>query len=272
MKKSVEIIGLPVISIDEGRELGIIRGVVINPAAKEVIALLIEDDKWFLGAKTFPFSAISGIGQSAVTIEKSESVTSVLDSSDLLNLLASDVKIIGSKILTKTGQFQGKIIDIILDEQGKIITFDVEDINGKMTTISSEQVVTFGKEVTITNDVSQPDIPMAIPMAIPHTNVILAATTTKPVITASEPTLEAQQQQPIEPKIKVTPIKEQATNETAKKFDDRQKKYLLGKRANRRIETDNGTVIVEQNGDITEEIIQKAKLSGKFVELSMSLQ
>jgi uncharacterized protein YrrD len=251
MKKSVEIIGLPVISIDEGRELGIVRDVVINPSAKEVSALLIEDHKWFMGAKTFPFSAINGIGQYAVTIEKSESVTSVLDSSELLDLLATEVKIIGSKILTKTGQIQGKIIDIIVDESGKIITCDVEDMNGQMTTISSEQVVTFGKEVTITND--NP----VTPVVTPQTEVTLAPATANSVITPSETT-------PI--------VKAQPSDDAAKKFDDRQKKYLLGKKANRRIETDNGTVIIEQDGDITEEVIQKAKLSGKFVELSMSIQ
>jgi hypothetical protein len=30
-------------------------------------------------------------------------------------------------------------------------------------------------------------------------------------------------------------------------------------------------LIVEQGGEITEEVIQKAKLAGKFVELSMSI-
>ncbi len=270
MKKSVEIIGLPVISIDEGRELGVVRDVVINPSAKEISALLIEDYKWFMGAKTFPFSAVSGIGQYAVTIEKSESVTSVLDSSDLLELLASEVKIIGSKILTKDGQIQGKIIDIIVDESGKIITCDVEDMNGQMTTISSDQVVTFGKEVTITTDVSQP----VIPAAEPQTRVIIPAAATAQQVTPlneSTPVAEPQQQAP-EVKVDITPVKEQPADEAAKKFDDRQKKYLLGKKANRQIETDNGTVIIEQDGDITEEVIQKAKLSGKFVELSMSIQ
>jgi uncharacterized protein YrrD len=261
MKKSVEIIGLPVISIDEGRELGIVRDVVINPSAKEVSALLLEDQKWFMGARTFPFSAISGIGQYAVTIEKSESVTSVLDSSDLLDLLATEVKIIGSKILTKTGQIQGKIVDIIVDESGKIITCDVEDMNGQMTTISSEQVVTFGKEVTITNDIGQPEIAVAA-----------ATATAKPIIVSNLAAPVAKSQQPTESKVATTPSKEQPSDEAAKKFDDRQKKYLLGKKANRLIETDNGAVIIEQGGEITEEVIQKAKLSGKFVELSMSIQ
>ena len=40
----------------------------------------------------------------------------------------------------------------------------------------------------------------------------------------------------------------------------------------RRITTDNGIVIVESGADITEEVLQKAKLANKFVELSMNVQ
>ena len=238
MKKSVEIIGLPVISIDEGRELGIVKDVVINPSAKEVSALLIEDQKWFMGAKACPFTAISGIGQYAVTIEKSESVTSALDSSDLLDLLNTEVRIIGSKILTKSGQIQGKIVDIIVDESGKIVTCDVEDVNGQMTTISSEQVVTFGKEVTITNDVAPLAVQVVIPEAAPQeeTPVVsvapVAAATITPAVPQSEPIPVAAVQHATiaHPKVE-TSDKEQSSADAARKLDERQKKYLLGKKS-----------------------------------------
>ncbi|MDF2636185.1 MAG: PRC-barrel domain protein, partial [Pelosinus sp.] len=61
-------------------------------------------------------------------------------------------------------------------------------------------------------------------------------------------------------------------DDSARKFDEKNRKYLLGKKASRRIETDNGLLIVEEGGEITEEILQKAKLSGSFVELSMSIK
>lgn len=38
------------------------------------------------------------------------------------------------------------------------------------------------------------------------------------------------------------------------------------------IQTENGLLIVDQGGEITEEVIQKAKLANKFVELTMSVQ
>lgn len=57
-----------------------------------------------------------------------------------------------------------------------------------------------------------------------------------------------------------------------RKFEERQKKFLIGKKATRRIVTDNGTEIINQGEEVTKEIIQKANLAGKFVELSMSVQ
>jgi len=65
------------------------------------------------------------------------------------------------------------------------------------------------------------------------------------------------------------------TNPTAKKptdkpVEDRRRAMLLGKKAARTITADNGEVIVESGAEITEEVLQKAKLSNKFIELSMN--
>ncbi len=258
MKKSSEIMGLPVISINEGRELGKVRDLVINPAAKAVSALLIEDRKWFMGAKTCPFSAISGIGQDALTIETSQSVTAALDSPELLDLLAEEIRIIGSKLLTKTGQLQGKIVDMIVDESGKMISFDVEGIHGRMTNILSDQVLTFGRKVTITNE----DIAVEIAPA-DISNCDAAATVMTDIAIHGEGTGDVMVQEKLE--------QDPSAAEVTKKLEDRQKKYLIGKKVNRQLETDRGTVIIEQDGVVTEEVIQKAKLAGKFVELSMSI-
>ena len=54
--------------------------------------------------------------------------------------------------------------------------------------------------------------------------------------------------------------------------EDRHRRFLLGKKATRTIKMDNGVVIVEAGQDITEEVLQKAKLGNKFIELSMSAQ
>jgi uncharacterized protein YrrD len=240
MKKSVDILGLPVISISEGSELGTAKSLVINPAQGSVAALVVDDGKWYLGAKLLPYSAIAGLGESAITVESAGSVVPVSGAPDLEKLLAAGVAVIGARVLTKTGRIQGKITEIAIDDAGKIVSCEIEETDGEVTHLPTQRVFTFAKDVVI---VADGDAPAATPAAA------------KP---AAAPAAAA-------------PAQPAADDDSAKKFDDKQRKYLLGKKASRRIETDNGVVIVEQGGEITEEVIQKAKLAGKFVELSMSI-
>ena len=245
MKKSVDILGLPVISISEGTELGTAKSLVINPAQGAVAAIVIDDGKWYLGAKLLPFAAVAGMGESAITVESASNVVSVTASPDLEKLLAAGVSVIGAKVLTKTGRIQGKITEIAVDAAGKIVSCEVEEAGGDIAHIPTQRVFTFAKDVVIVAEegaAPAPVKPVEVP-AVPAAPAAAAAPAPAPA----------------------------ADDDSAKKFDDKQRKYLLGKKASRRIETDNGVVIVEQGGEITEEVIQKAKLAGKFVELSMSI-
>ena len=247
MKKSVDILGLPVISISEGLELGTAKSLVINPAQGAVAALVIDDGKWYLGAKLLPFTAIAGLGESAITVESASNVVPVSGAPDLEKLLSAGVTVIGAKVLTKTGRIQGKITEIAVDAAGKIVSCEIEEADGGIAHIPTQRVFTFAKDVVIVAD-GDVAVPAAKPAEAPP-----AATPAGAAAPAAAPAQAA------------------ADDDSAKKFDDKQRKYLLGKKANRRIETDNGVVIVEQGGEITEEVIQKAKLAGKFVELSMSI-
>ena len=64
------------------------------------------------------------------------------------------------------------------------------------------------------------------------------------------------------------PKKESAAD---KATEERHRRFLLGKKASRDIVTESGVVIVKAGGDITEEVLQKAKLANKFIELSMNI-
>lgn len=249
MKKSVDILGLPVISISEGKEMGTVKALVVNPDQGTVANVIVDDGQWYFGAKLLPFTAITGLGEYAVTVESSSSVVMANEAPDKdKRLLTAEVGIIGSKVLTNTGRLAGKVTEYTIDETGKIIDCEVEQADGEVVQVSAQRVLTFGKDVMI---IADGDKPVA---ARPVESTTVAAPA------APKPTPAA-------------PAAEEAHSgdEAAKKFDDKQRKYLLGKKATRRIETDNRVVIVDAGGEITEEVIQKAKLAGKFVELSMSI-
>lgn len=260
----MDIVGLPVISINEGQELGKVKDLVINPTGGSVAALIIDDGKWYFGAKLLPFSAVSGIGEYAVTVDSSNQIVNVNNAPDLEQLLIADIKVIGAKVLTKDGFIQGKVNEIMVDADGKI-SCEVEDDKGETTNIDSDKILTFGKSVIIVTDKDEVGAKTVVE-ANPATSVKAA-----PVLKAQP----SQQTQVHSAEISAPQNeyeKENAADDSAKKFDEKHRKYLLGKKAGKRIETDNGMLIIEQGGEITEEVLQKAKLAGKFVELSMNIQ
>ena len=277
MKKSVDILGLPVISITEGKECGKVKSLVINASTGSVAALAVDDGKWYLGAKLLPFSAVTAIGEYAVTIENSGSVALYSQTPEWEKLLTAEINVIGTKVLTKTGRILGKVNEIIVDLAGTIVECEIESINGEISNLSAQRVLTFGKEVLIVSDTDEPVSVSAPAAPVAPAPVIAEAPkeTPAPVVEAPAVPSTVEAAATAAPASAETasnaPAAAEASDETAKKFDDKHRKFLLGKKANRKIETDNGMLIVEQGGEITEEVIQKAKLAGKFVELSMSI-
>lgn len=300
MKRSAEILGLSIISINEGEELGTVKDFVIDPAGGSIVAMVVEDGKKYYAAKLLPFSAVVGLGEYAVTVESSSNIVAVTAVPEYEKLLSVDIKVVGTKVLTKTGQIQGKVTEIIVDESGKIITCEIEEMSGQISNIPSEQVITFGKDVLIvtgneiiasaqkkSESIAAPEAPVIeeVESAVEPEPIVEPVQPVQPEILAepvAEPALViAPEPAPVEPEPtlqpEIVPEPEPVLEEPIKapdkpKADDRHRKYLLGKKASRRIETDNGVVIVEQGGEITEEVLQKAKLAGKFVELSMNVQ
>lgn len=263
MKKSIDVIGLPLFSITQGREIGKVKQFVINPSEGTVAALVIDDGKWYLGAKLLPMSAVTALGEYAVTVDGIEKILEVNEMPEIGKLLEADIQVIGTNVLTNTGRIQGKVIEVIIDETGKLVACEIEDLEGEAFQLEAARILTYGKEVLIISDengnaLSERSIESA---RIPENSATPQAAVINTVKGSSTPV-----------ETKNPSVSQNETDESGKKFDDRHRKYLLGKKASRRIETDNGMVIVDQGGEITEEVLQKAKLAGKFVELSMNIQ
>lgn len=263
MKKSIEILDLSIISIGEGKELGTAKDIVIDALKGEVAAIVVEDGKWYLGAKILPFTLIQGIGENALTIESSSAVVPLASLDDITRLLETDVRVKGTKVLTKGGKMQGQVIEIVIDEQsGKISGCEIKLVNGDTKVVPAEQVITFGKDVLVICDegevCAKPSIQEApIPKTKPQPQIAEAQ---KPAVPDVEAVIQEDQ-------ARVNEMKE----DLSKKFDEKHRRFVLGKKSSRRIEADNGDLIVDQGGEITDEVIQKAKTTGKFVELTMSI-
>lgn len=284
-KKSVEILNLPIISISEGRELGTSKTLLIDAKNGAVAAITIEDEDWYRGVKLLPYSSVIAIGHDAVTITSSENILTLEDASDYEPMLDANIRVIGTKAITKSGTIQGKVTEIFIGEGGKVEKCEVTASDGSTSEISADQISIFGKQVTVidppdeeekkTEPVAEPAQAAPAPTPAPA-----PAPEEKKEEPAAEPKKEEpKQEEKPEPKKEEAPKQEPAkpaapTKEAAadKASEERHRRFLLGKKAARDIVTDNGVVIVKAGADITEEVLQKAKLANKFIELSMNIQ
>lgn len=260
MKKTVEIIGLPVVSILTGDEMGKVRELLINATTRTVAALVVDEGKWYLGAKLLPYQHIAGLGEYAVTIDNKDHLISAAAAPEMESILIANVKIVGSKVLTRSGRITGKISEIFVGDKGKIISCEMKDVSGEIVEIPDRRIITYGKEVTIIAETDE-EISVATikELAVTKDTTFVPASSDAAV---EEDVVDGTQS-----------LTDEIVPETsANNLNEKHRRYLLGKKAARRIETDNGMIIVEKGGEITEEVLQKAKLAGKYVELSMSIQ
>ncbi len=331
MKKSVDILGLPVISITEGRELGMSKTLLIDAPNRVVAAITIEDEDWYRGVKLIPYDNVIAVGEDAVTINNSENILTLDAAGDFETLLDDNIRVIGTKAITRSGVIQGNITEIFIGEDGSIEKCEITAPEGSTSEVTADQVSIFGKEVTVISpegdagkksdaaaapaapavtapaaetaaeepvaEVAAPAVeesapaaeipaeepaPMAEPVPVAEEPVVEP---TPVVETAPEPEVPVVEEAPVEvpaeepaPVAEAAPAPEEPAAEPAEDKsaervnEDRHRRFLLGKKATRTIKMDNGVVIVEAGADITEEVLQKAKLGNKFIELSMSAQ
>ena len=302
MKKSVEIIGLPVISITEGRELGMSKSLLIDAQNGSVAAITIEDEDWYRGVKLLPYSSVIAIGEDAVTITNSENILTLEDAGDYEAMMDANIKIIGTKAITKSGTIQGKVVEIYIGDNGKIEKCEIEGRDGSISEIVSEQISIFGKQVTVIDSDFEKKTEIIAPVetpavAAPKTEVPKAEIKEAPK--AEAPKVEVKEAPKAEtPKVEVkeapkteTPkaeapkpqVKEAPKTETPKTVDaaaqmadkateERHRRFLLGKTVTKDIVSATGVVLAKTGDVVTEEILQKVKMANMFIDLSMNVK
>jgi uncharacterized protein YrrD len=97
MKKSQEIIGLPVFSIVDGRKIGQVKDLVINPEEGKVDFILVSNGSWYVGARVLPFKAVLGVGEHAVTTESENHLAQINETSTANSLLQRNIEVKGNR-------------------------------------------------------------------------------------------------------------------------------------------------------------------------------
>ena len=206
MKKSVEILGLPVISITEGRELGMSKTLLIDAKNGLIAAITIEDEDWYRGVKLIPYESVIAIGDDAVTVTNSENILKLDDAGDYEALLDENIRVIGTKAITKSGTIQGKITELYIGDDGKIEKCEITSPDGTTSDVTADQISIFGKQVTVIDPngtgAEKKTKPVSMPVSQPEPAPAAEVPPQEPAAPKSE---EAPQPEPAAPKAEAAP-------------------------------------------------------------------
>ncbi|NLL17820.1 MAG: hypothetical protein GX262_02210 [Clostridia bacterium] len=156
MYRSKKLLTLPVISLNDGEELGKVQGVIVDPEARSLAALILDYRKGiFKEPRIIPFEHITSFGDYAVTIKDSGACERAGQSPHLGPLFRRPTQILGAKVLTEDGNFLGTVEEFCFDRKtGKINGLELSNsflntlVRGK-TLIEGDVITTIGKSAII---------------------------------------------------------------------------------------------------------------------------
>ncbi|QZY57012.1 PRC-barrel domain-containing protein [Crassaminicella profunda] len=112
MKRGCDIIGLPVISLDEGCKTFEIKDIIYCNQNLKVTAFLVHEGGYFHEPMVVYFEHVKNIGENAVTIQNDTSIKRIKYS---MSQLQSREKLLGLEVITDDGKHVGTVQDIMIE-------------------------------------------------------------------------------------------------------------------------------------------------------------
>jgi uncharacterized protein YrrD len=277
MKKTQRILGLPIISISDGLEVGKVKSIIINADKGAIDYIVVDSGIQIFSARVIPTEDVLGIGEYALTIENEGVITDISRIPAAIQLLQNDIKVKSTKVLTKKGSLIGEIGDIYVDDNDncKITGLEfIADITQKqIKLLPRDMVITFGKNLTVVKEdigASLLDTPAQLDAGsgfsdFEKKNDDFIDEVDRLAFANPEPETNYSDDSENE-----TPVAEEASDNASVLFEQRQRQYLKGRYATRTVSDSEGNIIVDEGIQIDDAIIDAAKAKGKLIELVMN--
>lgn len=149
---SKQILGLPVLSLSSGKEIGVVEHIVVNPRVKSVEMFLIKDTALSKAARVgLLFHHVFGMGEYALTVKDGAVLIGLEGNSTLDALIEEEIHIIGTKVVTEIGHLLGEAKEYHVDTvTGAILNFSYTPLDGSgEVTVESNEVRILGPKLTL---------------------------------------------------------------------------------------------------------------------------
>ena len=116
-----QILGLPVFSLERGEKIGQVGNYLLDPGAKEIIALTVGSKKFLKEGAVLCLADAAGLGAEAVTVDSPAVLRKKSDCPHLKNSIKDPVEINGLSVIKRNGEYIGKAVSFYIDsETGKL--------------------------------------------------------------------------------------------------------------------------------------------------------
>jgi uncharacterized protein YrrD len=174
--------GLPVVTVDEGRNVGNVNAFVVDPDTKEVRYMRVGSGGLFGSGQWVPMSAIRALGTEVVTIDTAESIRESGEAPDAEEMSKGKRQIMDKSIVSLDGRKLGKVQDFGFSPENYHLT-DLFVSSGPMLDreqggIPADQIQTIGEDVIVVSENTRMTMPSPEPQETDVTTPMVTETTT----------------------------------------------------------------------------------------------
>jgi uncharacterized protein YrrD len=120
LARATELIGMPVVTIDDGEDIAEVKDVVFNPQTNELLGFTLNKRGRFRGPmrQLLPWSSVSAVGRDAVMVESDAALGEPANvAADLANPPPGR-DVIGNAVVTDSGVQLAYVTDVVLEVGG----------------------------------------------------------------------------------------------------------------------------------------------------------
>ena len=275
--KLTELISKPVLNLCSGKIEGIIKSVIFDNSLKKLKYFKIFDNNEEDCDKVLNTNFIYKVGQDAIIIKNENCIS--LEEASIKNYYLNSP--INAEIYNNLGTKIGNLLDLILDEKFNVknlITNNMEIDVSRLISISPKSIIILDENsnIKISSLKRKPQKTLNIDkikasnsQRVYILNESSQNTSKETQITSQQPDIEETNSQIIQENITVkTPIKKDysQSNKTPTLLTANYQ-FLIGRKLEKNIYTQNKEIIAKKNSKITDETIKKARLYYKIREL-----
>ncbi|NGQ94239.1 photosystem reaction center subunit H [Brevibacillus sp. SYP-B805] len=159
MRKASDVIGLPVLSLQSGDEIGRVRDILCD-LEWSVLGVVLKEAGWFQEGAYIPLDKICSVGTDCLTVADDRAVTSLheLADSDTVGFLTGKGTLKGKSVYTTSGEHVGKVEDVYFSPNWeRLVAYEVSngwiaDVKEGRRRLPAPLSVTIGEENLIVPD------------------------------------------------------------------------------------------------------------------------